>query len=94
MLRLVNFSQTSPNKLECCQKQCKNNVNVVAAKLPCQMIVYTCLTIDIWTRRRRRTSMRLYALRCHPPKIGELLVKLASNVFDFTIDTPSSPEST
>ena len=28
-----------------------NNVNVVADELPSQIIVYTCLTIDIWTQR-------------------------------------------
>jgi hypothetical protein len=26
-----------------------NNVNVVHDQLPSQIIVYTCLTIDIWT---------------------------------------------
>jgi hypothetical protein len=29
-----------------------NNVNVVADELPSQIIVYTCLTIDICTRLR------------------------------------------
>ena len=28
----------------------KNGVNVVVDELPNQPIVYTCLTIDIWTR--------------------------------------------
>jgi hypothetical protein len=48
------------------------NVNVgvvVVDELPSQITVYTCLKIDIWTRRRRCTSMRFYALRCHPPKM-------------------------
>ena len=35
-----------------------NNVNVVADELPSQIIVYTCLAIDIWTWRRWRTSTR------------------------------------
>ena len=32
------------------------NVNVVVDELPSQITIYTCLTIDIWTQRRRRTS--------------------------------------
>jgi hypothetical protein len=47
----------------------KTNVNVVVDELPSQIIVYTRLTIDIWTRRRQHTSTRFYALRCHPPKL-------------------------
>ena len=30
----------------------RDNVNVVVDELPGQIIVYTCLRIDIWTRRR------------------------------------------
>ena len=30
----------------------KNNVNVVANELPSQITIYTCLTVDIWTRWR------------------------------------------
>ena len=45
-------------------------VNVVVDELPSSIIVYTCLTIDIWTRRRQRTSTWFYALRCHPPKMA------------------------
>ena len=48
----------------------RNNVNVVVDELPSQIIVYTCLTIDIWTRRHQRTSMRFYALQCHPPRMA------------------------
>jgi hypothetical protein len=48
----------------------KNNVNVVANELPSQTTIDTCLTIDIWTRRRRCTSTRSYALRWHPPKLA------------------------
>jgi hypothetical protein len=35
------------------------NVNIVVDELPSQITDYTCLTIDIWTRRRR----------CHLPKL-------------------------
>ena len=52
--------------MECCHKQCqcccwwaiKSNNNL------------HLLTIDIWTRRRWRTSMWFYVLRCHPPKLA------------------------
>ena len=72
----------------------KNNVNVVAYELPSQISVYTCLTIDIWTRRRRSTSMQFYALNLESSaQNAGLPVKLAPKVFDFILDTPSSPES-
>ena len=29
-----------------------NNVSVVVDELPSQITIYTCLKIDIWTRRR------------------------------------------
>ena len=32
------------------------NANVVVDELPSQIIIYTCLTINIWTRQRRCTS--------------------------------------
>ena len=48
----------------------RNNVSVVIYELPSQITIYNCLTIDIWTRRRRRTSTRFYALWCHPPKMA------------------------
>jgi hypothetical protein len=47
----------------------RNNESVVVDELPSQIIIYTCLTIDIWTRRRRRISTWFYALWCHPPKM-------------------------
>ena len=34
----------------------RNDINVVADELPNQITVHTCLTIDIWTQWRRRTS--------------------------------------
>ena len=46
------------------------NGNVVAIELPSQITIDTCLTIDIWTRRRWRTPTQFYALRCHPPKMA------------------------
>ena len=46
-----------------------NNVSVVVDELPSEIIVYTCLTIDIWTWQHQHTSMWFYALRCHPPKM-------------------------
>jgi hypothetical protein len=49
------------------------NVNVVVDELPNQITRYTCLTIDIWTRRHRRTSTQFYALRCHLPKVAGFL---------------------
>ena len=48
----------------------RNNVNVVVDELPSQITIYTCLIIDIWTRRRRRTSTRNCTLQCHPPKMA------------------------
>jgi hypothetical protein len=49
----------------------RNNVNVVVDELLSQITIYTCLMIDIWTRRRRRTSTtQFYALWCHPPKMA------------------------
>ena len=48
----------------------RNNVNVVVDELPSQITIYTCLTIDIWTRRRQCTSTRFYALQCHQAKLA------------------------
>jgi hypothetical protein len=56
----VTFGEIS---LELCQTNwnvAKNNVNVVVDELRSQITIYTCSTIDIWTRRRRRTSTRFY----------------------------------
>jgi hypothetical protein len=72
----------------------KNNVNVVVDELPSQIAVHTCLTIDIWTRQHLRISMRFLCSSVPSAQNGGLLVKLAPKVFDFTMDTPSSPEST
>ena len=47
----------------------KNNVNVLVDELPSQTIVYTCLIIDIWTRRCWRSSTRFYAFQSHLPKM-------------------------
>ena len=48
----------------------RNNVSVVANELPSQIILYTCLTTDIWIRWRQRTSTWFYALWCHLPKMA------------------------
>ena len=58
----------------------KNNVNVVVGELQSQIIVYTCLIIDIWTQR---TSMRFYALSMPSAHIGGVPVNLVPKVFDF-----------
>jgi hypothetical protein len=50
-----------------------NNVNVVDDELPSQITIYTCLTIDIWTRWHWCTSTRFYALWCHLPKMAGFL---------------------
>jgi len=64
----VTFGDIS---LKLCQTNwnfARTNVSVVVDELPSQITFYTCLIIDIWTQRRRRTSTRFYALWCHPPK--------------------------
>jgi hypothetical protein len=68
----------------------KINWNIVANELPSQSVVYTCLTIDVWTRRRRRGFM---CFRCYPPKLAGFHWKLAPKPFDFIMDTSGSPES-
>ena len=64
----VTFGEISLKLRQTNWNVARNNVNVVADELPSQIIIYTCLTIDIWTRRRRCTSTRFYAFRCHHPK--------------------------
>jgi hypothetical protein len=63
------FGEISPKLCQTNRNVARNNVNVVVDELPNQITVYTCLIIDIWTRRRRRTSTRFHALRSHPPKM-------------------------
>jgi hypothetical protein len=46
------------------------NVNIVVDELSSRITNYTCLTIDIWTRRRQLTLMRFYALRWHLLKMA------------------------
>jgi hypothetical protein len=48
----------------------KNNVSVVADEIPSQITIYTCLIIDLWTRRHWRTSTWFCALWCHQPKMA------------------------
>jgi len=65
----VTFGETSLKLYQTNWNVARFIVNVVADELPRQITVYTYLTIDIWTRHRRRTSTRFYVLRCHPPKM-------------------------
>jgi hypothetical protein len=78
----VTFGEISPKLRQTNWNLAINNVKTI------------CLTIDIWTQQRQRTSTRFYVLRCHASaQNGGLQVKLASKVFDFTMDTCSSLES-
>ena len=65
----VTFGEISLKLRQTSLNVAKINVSVVVDELPNQIIVYTCLTIDIWTWWCRRTSTRFYALWCHPPKM-------------------------
>ena len=69
----------------------KIDANVVVDDLPSQIIVYTCSTYLDSTASTHINTV-LYALMPSAQN-GGLLVKLAPKVFDFTMDTPSSPES-
>ena len=90
----VTFGEISLKLRQTNWNVARNNVSVVADELPSQIILYTCLTIDIWTRHRGCTSTWFYTLWCHPPKmVTGLSVKLAPKVFNFTMDTLGSPES-
>ena len=56
----VTFGEISLKLRQMNWNVARTNVNVVVDELPSQITVYTCLTIDIWTRRCRRTSTRFY----------------------------------
>ena len=84
-----NFSQTSPNEQECCQKQCicccwgttksNNKIHLFDNR-------YSDLT----------ASTHINAVLCTSvpsAQNGGLPVKLVPKVFNFTMDTPSLPES-
>ena len=64
----VTFGENSLKLHQTSWNVARNNVNVGVDELPSQITIYTCITIDIWTRQRWRTSTRFYALRCHRPK--------------------------
>ena len=66
----VTFGEVSLKLRQMNWNVARNNVNVVVDELPSQITFYTYLTVDIWTQQRRCTSMRFYALRCHPPKLA------------------------
>jgi hypothetical protein len=69
------------------------NINVFVDELPSQITVYTCLTIEIWTRQHQRTSMWFYVLRCHPPKMAGFQWNLMPKSNFIMDETPNSPES-
>ena len=48
----VTFGEISLKLSQTNWNVARNNVNVVADELASLLSVYTCLTIDIWTRRR------------------------------------------
>ena len=89
----VTFGEISLKLRQTNWNVAKNNVNVVDDELPSQIIVYPCLTTDIWTRRHRRTSTWFYALWCHPSKMADFKLNWHQK-FDFTVNTPGSLEST
>ena len=64
----VTFGEVSLKLHQTNWNVAQNNVSVVD-ELQSQITNCTCLTFDIWTQRRRRTSTRFYALWCHPPKM-------------------------
>ena len=85
-----NFSQTSPNELECCKKQCKCCCwwNIMSNNI---LRLFNDWYLD------STASTYINAILCASvpsAQNGGLPVKLAPNVFDFTMDIPSSPEST
>jgi hypothetical protein len=57
------FGEISLNLHQTNWNVARNNGNVVADELPSQITIYTCLIIDIWTRRRRCTFMCFGAIR-------------------------------
>ena len=54
----VTFGEISLKLRQTNWNVARNNVDVVVDELPSQIIVYVCLTIDIWTRWHCRTSTR------------------------------------
>jgi hypothetical protein len=66
----------------------KINVSVVVGELPSQIPVYTCLTIDTWTRQHRHTSTRFYALWCYPPEMPDFPVKTGAKSFQLYYRQP------
>ena len=58
----VTFGEISLKLRQMNWNVARNNVNDVVDELPSQIIIYTCLTIDIWIGWCRRTSTQFYAL--------------------------------
>ena len=65
----ISFGEISLKLRQTNWNVAKNYINVVVDELPSQITVYTCLTIDIWTRQHWCTSTQFYALHCHLPKL-------------------------
>ena len=85
-----NFSQTSSNELECCQKQCKCCCWWFA-KSNSGWHLFNNWHVDL------TASTHNNAVLCSSVPSAQnsgLPMKLASRVFNFTMYTPSSPEST
>ena len=84
-----NISQTSPNKLECFQKQCKC-CYWWTTKSHGNLHLFNNWYLNL------TTSTHINAVLCALVPSAQndgLPVKLAPKVFNFTMDTPSSPES-
>ena len=71
----------------------KNNVNVVVDELPSQ--IYSLHLFSNWYLDLTVSTPINVVLCALVPSVqnGRLPVKLVPKVFDFTMDTPSSPES-
>ena len=81
----VTFGEISLKLRQTNWNVARNNVNVVADELSSQIIVYTCLIIDIWTWWRRHTSTRFY--------VWDQSVSIVNGDERVFMDTPSLPES-
>ena len=88
----VTFGGMSPKFRQTNWNVAITNVNVIVDELPSQVTIYTCLKL----------IYGLDGLNAHQcgfmcfgaiPQNGGLPMKMAPRVFDFTMDTPSSPES-
>ena len=72
----------------------RNIVSVVVDELPSQRTVYTCSTIDILDSMASTHINVVLCTLVSSAQNGGLPMKWAPEVFNFTIGTPSLPEST